>query len=123
MPVSVRQLTPYFDQGPRARIEGIRLLCYDGGMKLGRNDACHCGSGKKYKKCHEAADEAKESAELAAIQAKAEAEKAAADAEAEAADPDATAAAKKAGARTPSHTAKPKERITTAANPIRRRAV
>ena len=20
--------------------------------KLGRNDACHCGSGKKYKKCH-----------------------------------------------------------------------
>jgi hypothetical protein len=21
-------------------------------MKLGRNDQCHCGSGKKYKKCH-----------------------------------------------------------------------
>ena len=20
--------------------------------KLGRNDPCHCGSGKKYKKCH-----------------------------------------------------------------------
>ena len=22
------------------------------GPKLGRNDPCHCGSGKKYKKCH-----------------------------------------------------------------------
>jgi SEC-C motif len=27
---------------------------------LGRNDPCHCGSGKKYKQCHLAADEAKE---------------------------------------------------------------
>lgn len=27
-------------------------------VKLGRNDPCHCGSGKKYKKCHLAADEA-----------------------------------------------------------------
>ena len=26
-------------------------------MKLGRNDACWCGSGKKYKKCHEVFDE------------------------------------------------------------------
>ncbi|MDB4929862.1 MAG: hypothetical protein JWM10_2346 [Myxococcaceae bacterium] len=26
-------------------------------MALGRNDACHCGSGKKYKKCHLDADE------------------------------------------------------------------
>jgi hypothetical protein len=26
---------------------------------LGRNDPCHCGSGKKYKKCHEAQDEAR----------------------------------------------------------------
>ena len=23
--------------------------------KLGRNDPCHCGSGKKFKKCHGAA--------------------------------------------------------------------
>lgn len=97
--------------------------CYDWGMKLGRNDPCHCGSGKKYKKCHEASDDAKEAAELAATRAKAEADKAAADAEAEAADPDAAAAAKKAAARTPNRAAKPKERITTAANPIRRRAV
>jgi SEC-C motif-containing protein len=28
----------------------------------GRNDPCHCGSGKKYKQCHLAADEAKERA-------------------------------------------------------------
>jgi hypothetical protein len=27
-------------------------------MKLGRNESCHCGSGKKYKKCHLAQDEA-----------------------------------------------------------------
>jgi hypothetical protein len=26
------------------------------GSKLGRNDPCHCGSGKKYKKCHLAAN-------------------------------------------------------------------
>ena len=34
--------------------------------KLDRNDPCHCGSGKKYKKCHLAADAASFSAELAA---------------------------------------------------------
>ena len=28
----------------------------------GRNDPCHCGSGKKYKQCHLGADEAKERA-------------------------------------------------------------
>jgi len=26
--------------------------------ELGRNDVCHCGSGKKYKACHLAQDEA-----------------------------------------------------------------
>jgi hypothetical protein len=91
-------------------------------MKLGRNDPCHCGSGKKYKKCHEAADDAKEAADLSAQQAKAEAEKAAADAEAEG-DPEAVEAAKKAAVRAQSRFTKPKERIATAANPIRRRAV
>lgn len=96
-------------------------------MKLGRNDPCHCGSGKKYKKCHEAADAAKESAELAAIAAKAEAERVAAEAEAEA-NPEAAeaaaASAKKTGGRSGGAGAsRPKERIATAANPIRRRAV
>lgn len=110
-----------FAAAPEQRPEAV--WCYDRGMKLGRNDPCHCGSGKKYKKCHEASDDAKEAAELAAIQAKAEADKAAADAEAEEADPEAAAAAKKAAARAPSRAVKPKERIATAANPIRRRAV
>ncbi len=31
----------------------------------GRNDTCPCGSGKKYKKCHLAEDEAAKHAELA----------------------------------------------------------
>jgi hypothetical protein len=49
---------------------------------LGRNDECHCGSGKKYKKCHLDKDEAsnrkeREKAALnAAKVAAAEAEKA-----------------------------------------------
>ena len=92
-------------------------------MKIGRNDPCHCGSGQKYKKCHEAQDDAKESAELAAAQAKAEAERLAEDAE-NADNPEAAEAAKKAAARVTGRAgAKPKERIATAANPIRRRAV
>lgn len=33
--------------------------------KLGRNDRCHCGSGKKYKKCHLALDDAARTAGLA----------------------------------------------------------
>ena len=31
---------------------------------IGRNDPCHCGSGKKYKKCHEDKDAAAKSAHL-----------------------------------------------------------
>jgi hypothetical protein len=92
-------------------------------MRLGRNDPCHCGSGKKYKKCHEAADAAKESAELSAAHAKAEAARLAAEAEA-AENPETAAEGKKAGSRSAASAAsRPKERITTAANPIRRRAV
>ena len=37
--------------------------------KLGRNDPCHCGSGQKYKKCHEAADDAARAEQLAKEQA------------------------------------------------------
>jgi hypothetical protein len=33
--------------------------------KPGRNDACYCGSGKKYKKCHLQADEESERKALA----------------------------------------------------------
>ena len=28
--------------------------------KIGRNEACHCGSGKKYKNCHQKIDVQKE---------------------------------------------------------------
>src|SRR5438128_1530842 len=38
-------------------------------VKIGRNDPCWCGSGRKYKKCHLAADETAEHARLAAEQA------------------------------------------------------
>jgi uncharacterized protein YecA (UPF0149 family) len=38
--------------------------------KLGRNDPCWCGSGKKYKRCHLGADEKKHSAALAAATCK-----------------------------------------------------
>ena len=55
-------------------------------MKLGRNDACYCGSGQKYKKCHAAADDATKSAEFAA-QAAARTALAVEAAEAEAAAP------------------------------------
>lgn len=52
----------------------------------GRNDACPCGSGKKYKKCHQLEDDAAIGAELKRQTDAAEAEaaaKAAAEAEAE----------------------------------------
>lgn len=34
----------------------------------GRNDLCHCGSGKKYKRCHMQEDQKAHSAQLAARQ-------------------------------------------------------
>ena len=63
-------------------------------MKLGRNDACHCGSGQKYKKCHAAADDAAKSAEFAAQAAARAALTAEAEA-AEAAEAESPTAAKK----------------------------
>jgi hypothetical protein len=92
-------------------------------MKIGRNDPCHCGSGKKYKKCHEAADAAEASAELSAARTKSDAEREVADAEAVAKPGTAKLpqeSASRGGARGAS---RPKERIATAPNPIRRKAV
>jgi len=40
-------------------------------MTLGRNDPCHCGSGRKLKKCCGPADEARRTAEVAAATEKA----------------------------------------------------
>jgi hypothetical protein len=42
---------------PRTLADAARLLSKRH-PRLGRNDPCHCGSGKKYKRCHLAADEA-----------------------------------------------------------------
>ena len=55
-------------------------------QELGRNDPCHCGSGKKYKQCHLAKDEAAERAKRAKA-AGADATEAAADAPKQAAVP------------------------------------
>lgn len=70
-------------------------------MKLGRNDPCHCGSGQKYKKCHESADDTAARTELAALAAAraAAAKEAAAQAEADAEKSDAES--KAAGKPTP----------------------
>ena len=38
-------------------------------LKSGRNDACPCGSGKKYKKCHRPEDESIVHAELTRLAA------------------------------------------------------
>jgi hypothetical protein len=63
-------------------------------ITLGRNEPCHCGSGKKYKKCHLEKDEnadrkEREKAALNAAKVMAEAAK------------EAEAAAKKEGAKAP----------------------
>ena len=39
---------------PRASLETVRR----DKPKVGRNDPCHCGSGKKYKNCHMREDQA-----------------------------------------------------------------
>ena len=46
-----------FNAGPPTSIDGrTETAMYEDMPKLGRNDACWCGSGKKYKKCHSAFD-------------------------------------------------------------------
>jgi hypothetical protein len=50
--------------------------------QTGRNDDCPCGSGKKYKKCHQAEDDAVISKELTRLEQEAAAELAAKAAEA-----------------------------------------
>jgi preprotein translocase subunit SecA len=41
---------------PRPAAAATRQAAPAGGPKVGRNDPCPCGSGKKYKKCHGAAE-------------------------------------------------------------------
>jgi preprotein translocase subunit SecA len=38
--------------GPAAAPGGLRPGYTPSGERIGRNDACFCGSGLKYKKCH-----------------------------------------------------------------------
>jgi hypothetical protein len=69
----------------------------------GRNDACPCGSGKKYKKCHLPEDDAAIRAELQRLEAEAvakAAQLAAEEAEQEAAEGTPAGAGKKASAAT-----------------------
>jgi preprotein translocase subunit SecA len=50
-PADVEALTlpePIEEQGAQPRMEPVRRF----GDKIGRNDPCPCGSGKKYKQCH-----------------------------------------------------------------------
>jgi hypothetical protein len=52
--LTVRFTAPY-DAGSLFEIEGFPPARTAGVPKVGRNDPCPCGSGKKYKKCHFAA--------------------------------------------------------------------
>jgi preprotein translocase subunit SecA len=49
-PVAVETLTlPELDEGAaKPAVQQVRRI----GEKIGRNDPCPCGSGKKYKQCH-----------------------------------------------------------------------
>ena len=55
----------YLKSNPKPSIWKIacafqRFMASSGSMKTGRNDACPCGSGKKYKKCCLLKDDARE---------------------------------------------------------------
>ena len=39
-------------ESPKSETIPVKNIENGGGMKVGRNDLCPCGSGKKYKKCH-----------------------------------------------------------------------
>lgn len=39
------------EQSPLQQISGQKQMPADAGVKVGRNDPCPCGSGKKYKQC------------------------------------------------------------------------
>ena len=48
-----RKQAPAARPSPMARVlPQRREAVAAGARKIGRNDPCHCGSGKKYKKCH-----------------------------------------------------------------------
>ncbi|HAZ09057.1 MAG TPA: hypothetical protein DCZ01_11195, partial [Elusimicrobia bacterium] len=52
-PVQRRTIETSSDPASSSVIPGsTRNPSLSGNTKLGRNDPCFCGSGKKYKKCH-----------------------------------------------------------------------
>ena len=128
------------------RVDGRRVSAHDPRVaveptedeisKPGRNDPCHCGSGKKYKKCHLASDasersaaeataRAEKAARLEAERAEAEAAEEAEEAEAEASGKEAAgkkAATKKAFDKAAKRGGKPAVAAPTARQ-IRRRGV
>ena len=52
---SQQQMSTNTGNSEPKKIEQIRNV----GAKIGRNDPCHCGSGKKYKNCHMKAEAGK----------------------------------------------------------------
>lgn len=49
--ISVQEIKPSISEGESPEPEGVRVLVQSS-KKLGRNEICYCGSGKKYKYCH-----------------------------------------------------------------------
>jgi preprotein translocase subunit SecA len=43
---------PELDEFAKIALKTGTPISIKSGKKLGRNEPCHCGSGKKYKKCH-----------------------------------------------------------------------
>ena len=50
IPIAVQHELDHFD-GKLIIDHGVKTIPYVRGDKIGRNDLCYCGSGKKYKKC------------------------------------------------------------------------
>jgi hypothetical protein len=109
--------SPSMASGTARRVRGENMS-----EKIGRNDPCHCGSGRKYKKCCSAKDDAARSAELAA-QAAARAA-ASEEASTDVAAPGASESAKGAAGRaTPNAPSKPKGTRPPAPSTRRKHAV
>ena len=49
LPAAVREIYEFWQPVRRAEAQVSRVAM---SLKVGRNEPCPCGSGKKYKKCH-----------------------------------------------------------------------
>jgi uncharacterized protein YecA (UPF0149 family) len=51
-PNTYKMMAKIFGQNPRLRYRlDFNQILHPNGYRLGRNDACPCGSGQKYKNC------------------------------------------------------------------------